>query len=274
MGTFPGSIECRFDAGYTGKRRRKSLDGESSDSIHFHHLGRSAMAMFRINVKKRARILTRAEFRRMLKVVSITREAQRNQLLLCFSFACGLRVTELASITIRDIMHPSGRLKSELTLRGDITKNARVRTVPMSSNTLLHHLELYLQYRLDNRIGMLPAETVEFRGLSPDLPVIFSNRGAPFAFARKKRTLQDGTEEEYPACDALEQLFRNLYLSGGYKGASSHSGRRSFATSLIQQGAEIEDVSRLLGHADVDFTLPYLEPSKEEIRRAFEIALD
>lgn len=121
---------------------------------------------------------------------------------------------------------------------------------------------------------MPPADPSEFRGLSPDLPVIFSNRGAPFALARKKRTLQDGTEEEYPACDALEQLFRNLYLSGGYKGASSHSGRRSFATSLIQQGAEIEDVSRLLGHADVDFTLPYLEPSKDEIRRAFEIALD
>ena len=143
-----------------------------------------------------------------------------------------------------------------------------VRTVPMSSNTLLHHLELYLQYRLDNRIGMLPAETGEFRGLSPDLPVIFSNRGAPFVLARKKRTLQDGTEEEYPACDALEQLFRNLYLSGGYKGASSYSGRRSFATSLIQDRGCFPAPG-----ASVDFTLPYLEPSKAEIRKAFESAL-
>lgn len=35
----------------------------------------------------------------------------------------------------------------------------------------------------------------------------------------------------------------------------------------------IEDVSALLGHGCVDFTLPYLEPSKESLRKAFEVAL-
>lgn len=231
------------------------------------------MAKFRVNVKKRARILTRAEFKRMLKVASITREATRNQAILCLSFACGLRVTELASITIRDIMHPSGKLKSELTLRADITKNAHVRTVPMSSKTLIDHLDLYLQYRIENRIGVLPVASEDFRGLSPDLPVVFSNRGGPFALARKKRVLETCEEEEYKACDALEQLFRTLYKTGGYRGASSHSGRRSFATSLIQQGVEIEDVSRLLGHSDLDFTRPYLETSKGNVQAAFESAL-
>lgn len=208
------------------------------------------MAMFRINVKKRARILTSAEFKRMLKVVTITREAARNQLLLCFSHACGLRVTELASITIRDVMHPSGRIKDELTLRADITKNARVRTVPMSSELFLEHLEKYLSYRIENNIGMIPRQPSEFRGLSPDLPVVFSNRGGPFAMARKKRVLETGALEIYLACDALEQVFRDLYQMGGMRGASSHSGRRGYATKLMESGVSIEDVSKLLGHAD------------------------
>ncbi len=231
------------------------------------------MAMFRINVKKRARILSKAEFKRMLKVASITREAIRNQLILCLSYALGLRVTELANITIRDIMFSSGRLKSELTLRADITKNAHVRTVPMSSKLLLEHLERYLAYRVENNIGVLPVPSGEFRELSPDMPVIFSNRGGGFVLATKKRVLKSGVTESYRCSDALEQLFRDLYKSGGYTGASSHSGRRSYATHLIQGGAEIEDVSALLGHGSVDFTLPYLEPSKESLRKAFEVAL-
>lgn len=231
------------------------------------------MAMFRINVKKRARILTKSEFRRMLKVATITREAIRNQLLLCFSHACGLRVTELASITIRDVMHPSGRIKDELTLRADITKNARVRTVPMSSELLMAHLEKYLAYRIKNDIGVIPQPPKEFRGLSPDLPVIFSNRGGPFAMARKRRVLESGVHEEYLACDALEQVFRDLYKSGGMIGASSHSGRRGYATRLMESGVDIEDVSKLLGHTDLDFTRIYVEPSKANIRAAFGVAL-
>lgn len=75
------------------------------------------MAMFRHTVKKRARILTKAEFRHALKVAGITREPARNQLLLCLSHALGLRVTELARVTIDDVMTPSGRLRSELACR-------------------------------------------------------------------------------------------------------------------------------------------------------------
>ena len=230
------------------------------------------MAMFRINAQKRARILTRAEFKRVLKVATITREADRNQLVLCLSHALGLRVTELASITIRDVMHPSGRIKHELTMRSEITKNSRMRILPMSNPLLLEHLEKYLNYRIEKGIGM-PKSNGEFRGLSPDLPVIFSNRGGPFALARKKRVLESGVELEYKACDALEQLFRHLYKISGMKGASSHSGRRSYASRLVEAGVDIEDVSRLLGHTDLDYTLIYVAPPKETIREAFEKAL-
>ncbi len=53
------------------------------------------------------------------------------------------------------------------------------------------------------------------------------------------------------AADVLEQLFRDLYASGGMRGASNHSGRRSYVTRLVESGVSIEDVSRLLGHTDL-----------------------
>jgi hypothetical protein len=48
---------------------------------------------------KRARIFNRNDFLHSLRVASITRQAERNQLLICMSHGCGLRVTELSQIT-------------------------------------------------------------------------------------------------------------------------------------------------------------------------------
>jgi integrase len=179
------------------------------------------------------------------------------------SHALGLRVTELATITIRDALHVSGRIRSELTMRN----------LPLSNELLLHHLELYLAYRIEQDIGVLPAKSEDYRGLSPDLTLVFSSRGGGFAMATKKRVLESGVYMEYKACDALEQLFRHLYKISGMKGASSHSGRRSYASRLVESGVDIEDVSRLLGHSDLDYTLIYVSPSKEAIYEAFELAL-
>ncbi|WP_279608261.1 tyrosine-type recombinase/integrase [Burkholderia gladioli] len=50
---------------------------------------------------------------------------------------------------------------------------------------------------------------------------------------------------------------------------SSHSGRRSFASNLIEQGHDIETVQQLLGHAELDHVLPYLAVSDKKLRQMF-----
>ncbi len=57
------------------------------------------MAMFRHSAQKRARILSKSEFRHALKVASVTSDPERNQLLLCLSHALAMRVSEMARIT-------------------------------------------------------------------------------------------------------------------------------------------------------------------------------
>lgn len=228
--------------------------------------------MFRHTAQKRARILSKSEFRHALKVASATSDPERNQLLLCLSHALAMRVTEMARITVADVLLPSGRIRGEIALRAEITKGCRPRSLPMSSRLLLRYLEAYLEYRIKKGIGAEMGGR-EYRGLYPNQPLIFSNRGGGFSLVLKKRRLATGIIEEYWAADGLEQWFRDFYPRAGLRGATSHSGRRGLSTHLLESGADIEDVSRLLGHQDLDYLRPYTEPSKETIRHAFEVAL-
>jgi len=67
--------------------------------------------------------------------------------------------------------------------------------------------------------------------------------------------------------DVLQKWFRKLYDKTGLVGASSHSGRRTFITRLIEHGADIKAVSRLAGHADIATTSEYVEDNPTRLKR-------
>lgn len=77
------------------------------------------------------------------------------------------------------------------------------------------------------------------------------------------------SEDDYTACDALQAHVSKLYRDAGLKGASSHSGRRTMATRLLEQGNDLETLQLMLGHADLNHVDPYLAVSKKVLRTAF-----
>lgn len=85
--------------------------------------------------------------------------------------------------------------------------------------------------------------------------------------------MADGHEEVYPACDSLQAHVSRLYRVAGLQGCSSHLGRRTFATRLVEQGRDLEVVQRLLGRAALDHTDLYLEPSKVTLEEMFTTAI-
>ncbi|HFQ5129585.1 tyrosine-type recombinase/integrase [Vibrio vulnificus] len=57
------------------------------------------------------------------------------------------------------------------------------------------------------------------------------------------------------------------------KGASSHSGRRSYGTNMNALGVELSSIERALGHAEPSMTLEYIDVSGVQLSSAAKIAL-
>lgn len=223
---------------------------------------------------KRAAVLLPSDIRHVLRVTEeCSRQPARDCLLILISICAGLRCSEIAQITPSDVMWPNGRLRSEVALRADITKGCHPRLAYFSSKRLTAALERYIAYRLVNKVG-LSQRTTEYRGLAPDQPLIFSSQSCGFAMIRKPRRLESGGIENYFAADGLEKHFRKLYDRAGLKDCSSHAGRRTFANVLLKAGNDLEVISRLLGHSEIDNSAPYFDVTPAQIEAAFENALE
>lgn len=127
----------------------------------------------------------------------------------------GMRCTEMARVTLRDILTPSGKVRDAVQLRAEIT-----------NPKLIAALDRYVQSRHAKRIGLSGCD--DYAGLYPDAPMFFSSRKGGFSMVPKNRELESGETGEYVAADRLEHLFRRIFGRSGLKDCSSHSGRGTF----------------------------------------------
>ena len=59
--------------------------------------------------------------------------------------------------------------------------------------------------------------------------------------------------------DTMQKLFARMFASVGLDGATSHSGRRTGATNLFDNGVDVRNVQVLLGHSQISSTIIYLQ---------------
>ncbi|HAU3914772.1 TPA: site-specific integrase, partial [Legionella pneumophila] len=90
--------------------------------------------------------------------------------------------------------------------------------------------------------------------------------------ARDKPLFQTQRKSRFTP-NSLQKWFKSLYDKAGIIGASSHSGRRTFITRLIEQGADIKAVSRLAGHANIVTTAIYVEDNPDRLKRIANLAI-
>lgn len=76
----------------------------------------------------RAKTLHQGQFTRLIKITQATpRYPERDVLVLMLGHHCGMRITEISRLTVADVMHASGKLRSEISMREAITKGCRQR---------------------------------------------------------------------------------------------------------------------------------------------------
>lgn len=184
-----------------------------------------------------AKILNSIDLRRVLDHVATRKHSARNRCALLLTHYAGMRVGEVASLRISDVLNVSGTIKEEIRLMPDQTKGKHARTV-------------YINARMQKELAQY-IKTLKIRDTAKPL------------FYTQKR---DGF-----SANTLTQYFFFLYRRAGIDGASSHSGRRSFLTGLANKGTAIHILKTLAGHRNIATTASYLYSSPTQLKAAVEL---
>ena len=193
----------------------------------------------------KARVLTDAELKRLLIFAKEGTFGIRNLAMVFCSYGLGLRAKEIASLRICDVVDAQLKVLDEINLKSHMTKGEKQRHVYITHPKLIQALQQHINHRRDKEKEAFCTTSYLFK----------TQRGSAF----------------HP--DVLQKWFRKLYDKAGFIGASSHSGRRTFITRLIEQGADIKAVSRLAGHASIVTTSEYVEDNPDRLRRIASLAL-
>lgn len=182
---------------------------------------------------KRAATLSPSQVRHLFRVTEATsRHPERDALILLFGFACGMRITETARLTVADVLHPSRRLRSEITMRAEITKNNVRRLAYLTNPKLIAAMDRYIDWRKSKRFGC-SLDKSEYRGLMPQTKLLVTWKGSRYELNTKKARNAAGEIICYKAADSLQTYVKSLYRAAGFFDSSSHTGRRTFASRLL-----------------------------------------
>lgn len=177
-------------------------------------------------------ILTTAEIDRIIAAVDrSTAKGRRDSAMLEVLYSCGLRVSELTSLRIRDLFFGEGYIR--VTGKGD-----KQRLVPVSA-AARDKIQLYLEERPARYAG----EEVVF----------LNNRGTALT--------------RVMVFTIIRQAARRAGID---KHISPHTFRHSFATHLLEGGASIRQVQEMLGHENIVTTEIYTHLDSEHLRETVE----
>lgn len=215
-----------------------------------------------------AAVLRPGQYRHLLRVTRATsRDPERDILVLLLGIHTGMRVSEIAQVEVGDFLFPSGATRQEVSLRAVVTKGCRQRCIYPTNRDLIAAIEDYLTLRIERRWRMSD-DPKRYRGLRPDSKLVLTFKGYKYTMNCKRRINQAGEQVDYAACDALQAHITKLYRDAGIKGGSSHSGRRTMASRLLDQGHNLETLQLMLGHAELDHVDPYLQVDQKKLRQA------
>ncbi|MDP9179273.1 MAG: integron integrase [Gemmatimonadota bacterium] len=172
-------------------------------------------------------------------------------------YGSGLRVSECIALRVKDIDFD----RNEITVRaGKGDKDRRVPLPRTAIPALRVHLErVKAQFQRDLRCGMQGAALPG--ALGRKLPHANREWSWQYVFpaVRTYTEGETGIRRRHHIHDtAIQRAFTaGVRASGIAKRATCHSLRHSFATHLLESGADIRTIQELLGHSDVRTTMIY-----------------
>ncbi|HKL08350.1 MAG TPA: site-specific tyrosine recombinase XerD [Bacteroidales bacterium] len=184
--------------------------------------------------RKLPEVLSIDEIDRILGAIDLSKpEGQRNKAIIETLYSCGLRVSELINLRITNLYFKDGFIK--VTGKGN-----KERLVPIGEKAI-KEIRYYFQDR--NLLSNIDK--------SGENIVFLNRRGKPLS-----RVM-------------IFTIIKNLAKTAGIKkNISPHTFRHSFATHLIDGGADLRAVQEMLGHESIITTEIYTHLDREYLRDA------
>ena len=178
--------------------------------------------------------LTQEEMELLLRMPKIsTVLGLRDACILELLYSAGLRVSELVSLETRNISFEQGYIRV-------LGKGGKERIVPLG-DVALTLLSRYL----------------------------YQGRPALTKFADRHLFL-NRSGKEITRQSVWSLIKKYCKLSGIKKNISPHTLRHSFATHLLENGADLRSVQEMLGHADISTTQIYTHISQKHVRQIYD----
>jgi integrase/recombinase XerD len=195
-----------------------------------------------------AKVLTEKEVRKVLLYIASRKHASRNRAMFVVLNSTGMRVGELANLRLCHVLTPTGEIVEEIRLAADQTKGSRGRVVVLNQKAQ-EEIKNYLmtRFKLKDLLAVTMTDTSR---------ALFTTQKNP------SRGFSSST---------LAQHFHYIYKGAGIMGASSHSSRRTFLTTLSEMGVSVRVLMDLAGHRSLAVTQRYLESNPALARKAVEL---
>lgn len=227
----------------TGGKARNSVTRMVSTLRHFfqylvqnEQLTIDPMAEIKAPKKSRPlpQVLTVAEVDALLAAPDTTdKYGIRDRAILEVMYATGLRVSELVHLKM-------GELHLEMGLIQTIGKGNKERIIP---------------------IGDVAIEWID-RYLNQSRPLLLKQRTSPYLFLNAHGS---GLSRQ----SIWQKIQRYVSVAGIQKHVTPHTLRHSFATHILENGADLRIVQELLGHSDISTTQIYTHISKQHLKEVY-----
>ncbi len=179
-------------------------------------------------------VLTKEEVDKLLNINLNDKYDYRNKAMLELLYATGLRISELINLKVNDVDF----FNNVVICFG---KGKKERIVPVDDNTL-KHIKNYLEYR-----------NSFFKGNKYSDYLFLNNVGGKIS--------RQGF---------MKNLRQILLKLGNNKNITPHMLRHSFATHMLNNGADLRSIQLLLGHSDISTTKIYTHISNQKIESDYQ----
>ena len=197
-----------------------------------HHDPTRLLEMPRLS-QKMPQVLSYDEVQQMMEQIDLSEpQGHRNRAMLETLYACGLRVSELINLRLSNLFLDIGFIKV-------IGKNDKERIVPIGEEAI-KHIQLYLNNTRKLQKNIQPAHE----------NILFLNR-------RGKQL------SRVMVFLIVKEIAKNTGID---KKVSPHTFRHSFATHLVEGGADLKAIQDMLGHESIITTELYTHLDREYLR--------